>query len=223
MNIKFKRLSIQFLKKAIKSLFISFLVDKKTTFIPIRYKNLFSTLHIIKEEKSSLIINGSLCIESFFGGNNNSMIHLGKNSTLTIDGDFIIGNGVKIFLYENAELYIGGKLNESASGITENTKIMVKKKMHIGKDCLISWNVFISDSDWHAIDGVNEQADVYIGDHVWIAPNVSILKGTKIGRGSIVSTNALTMNKEYPQNVLLAGSPANIKKNNVVWHRDMKQ
>lgn len=87
-------------------------------------------------------------------------ISLGKNSSLIIDGDFTIGNGTRIFLDEGAFLYIGGNKYESASGITEKSRVMVRKSVHIGVDCIIAWNVFITDCDWHEIEGKSFQEDV---------------------------------------------------------------
>ena len=51
-------------------------------------------------------------------------------------------------------------------------------------------NVVIYDSDFHTIlntqhELMNPDAPVTIGDHVWLATNVTVLKGSSIGSGSV--------------------------------------
>jgi len=187
----------------------------------------FLKITIIKEKDSKLIINGTLKFIRHLGGNGEIWIYLSENSTLQINGDFIIGNGVRIYLSKNSKLCFGGKSKESESGITENSKIMVYNSINIGKDFLCAWDVFISDSDWHSIfkDNVllkNHTIPIVIGDHVWIGPGCSILKGTKIGEGSIIGSKSLLSNNTFPENSLIAGIPAKvIIENSVKWTRDI--
>lgn len=181
----------------------------------------FLRLKINKNTDAKLIINGVVTINSHIGGRSPVFICLGINSVLEIDGDFIIGNGVRIDLSDNANLYIGGKDLESGSGITADTILMCNKKIHIGKDFLCAWSVFISDSDWHNIGGQDHQKDVFIGDHVWVANNSSILKGSVIGNNSIIAGQSKIINKEYSPNSLLAGIPAKVVKTDISWSRDI--
>lgn len=54
---------------------------------------------------------------------------------------------------------------------------------------------------------------VIIEDNVWIPWRVFILPGTIIGENSVIGGNSL-LNKQYPSNALIAGSPAKILKEN---------
>ncbi|MBN1186464.1 MAG: hypothetical protein JXB49_29580 [Bacteroidales bacterium] len=170
---------------------------------------------------AKLIVNGNLNISSHLGGTTPVKIFLQQNSILKIDGDFDIGQGVRISVSKNASLYFGGRRNASGSGITSDTLIMVFYKIRIGYDFICSWNVFISDSDWHQIGTQVHYAEIIIGDNVWIANNCSILKGTRIGNGSIVASHSKVINKEYPSQVLIAGLPARIIKHDITWSRDI--
>ena len=183
--------------------------------------NPFLKLRISKNSGAKLIVNGVVTISSHIGGRSPIVICQGINSILKIDGDFIIGNGVRVDLSDRANLYIGGKDLESGSGITADTIIMCNKKIHIGKDFLCAWGVFISDSDWHKIEGQDDQKDVFIGDHVWVANNSSILKGSVIGNNSIIAGQSKIINKEYSPNSLLAGIPAKVVKIDISWSRDI--
>ncbi len=182
----------------------------------------FLRIKIKKSENSKLVVKGIITIESHLGGKTAVAIILEKNAILEIAGDFIIGNGVRLSVGYNALLYFGGKYKESGSGITSDTLIMANKSIIIGKDFLCAWGVFISDSDWHTINNMNHQADVVIGDHVWIANNSTVLKGSKIGDNSIIASQSKVSNKAYPTNSLLAGIPAKVVKTDITWSRDIK-
>jgi len=54
--------------------------------------------------------------------------------------------------------------------------------------------------------------EIVIGDDVWIGANATILKGARIGSGSIVATAAVVLKGEYPPRSLIAGNPAVVVK-----------
>ncbi|WP_303317678.1 hypothetical protein Q4Q34_17335 [Flavivirga abyssicola] len=181
----------------------------------------FLKFSLRKQKASNLFVKGTLRITSHIGGNSKTVISLGSNSILKVNGDFSIGDGVRVMLNANSSLTIGGKNKESDSGITCNTLIMVNKKISIGEDFICAWGNFISDSDWHSIDGQNHQKDVIIGDHIWIANNCNILKGTIIGDNTIIASNTKIVNKTFPGDSLIAGIPPKIIKQGVNWSRDI--
>lgn len=181
----------------------------------------FIRFKIQKDKTSELFIKGNLSVIPHVGGNNPVIIEMSVNSKFRINGDFMIGQGVRFCLVPNSTLTIGGKDKESASGITADTLIMVSKNIQIGKDFLCAWNIFITDSDWHSIEGKSHQADVIIGDHVWVANNCSILKGSIISENCIVASHSKVTNKEYPKNSMLAGIPAREVKTDICWNRDI--
>ena len=52
---------------------------------------------------------------------------------------------------------------------------------------------------------------INIGDDVWIGAEVTILKGVKIGSGSIIATKTV-VTKNVPNNSIFAGNPGKIVK-----------
>jgi acetyltransferase-like isoleucine patch superfamily enzyme len=54
-------------------------------------------------------------------------------------------------------------------------------------------------------------APVIIGDNVWIGARSVVLPGVKIGNNVVVAAGAV-VNKDVPDNCLVAGVPAVIKK-----------
>lgn len=182
----------------------------------------FIKFKIKKHKNSELSVKGNFRLNSHLGGNSPIVIEMGNNSKFQINGDFIVGQGVRFCLASDSVLVIGGREKESDSGITADTLVMVYKKIEIGKDFVCAWNIFISDSDWHQISGQNPQANIIIGDHVWIANSNNILKGSIIGKNCIVASNSKIVNKVFPDNVLIGGIPPKILKTNIVWSRDIQ-
>ncbi len=221
MKLKVHHFKPSFLLRAARSVWASRKITEGKSRVAIRIGNPTLKINISVAPTARFVCNGILKIEAWQGGDEPVLINLLEGSELIIDGDFTIGNGTRIIVDKGASLYIGGKRHESASGITEKSLIMVRKKVHIGADCIIAWNVFITDCDWHPIYGRNMQDDVIIGDHVWIACNVSILKGSKIGNNCIVGAHSVISKESIPDGTLVAGNPIKILANNVRWNRDM--
>ena len=56
-------------------------------------------------------------------------------------------------------------------------------------------------------DANNKTKPIFIGDHVWIGANSTILKGVSIGDGAIVAAGAV-VTKDVKPNTIVAGCPA---------------
>ena len=128
-----------------------------------------------------------------------------------------------IFINDNVAIKEGSRIcacNEKAKiVIGRNTTIgyhnflFSSESIDIGNDCLIGPFVYIVDSN-HQIQRnkkINQQpnvtAPINIGKDVWIASNVTILKGVKIGVGAVVAANSL-VNKDVNPYCIVGGSPA---------------
>src|SRR5690606_35108875 len=117
-----------------------------------------------------------------------------------------------ISINEEAELQLG------SGYINSNVNIACYNKIIIGHNVAISENVVIRDSDNHKIIGSNRKISqpIIIEDNVWIGMNVIILKGVRIGSGSVIAAGSVVV-KDVPSNCLVAGSPAVIKKQEIEW------
>lgn len=97
-------------------------------------------------------------------------------------------------------------------------------KIEIEEDCMVARHVTIGNNDAHPIfdiktkNQINKLESIFIGKHVWLGNKCTLLSGTKIGNGSIVGANSL-VKKKFPNNCIIAGNPANIKRKNVAWDR----
>lgn len=174
----------------------------------------------IKVHKTATITAKKIIkVVSWGGTNTASSIHADEKSVLDFDGEFEIGPNVHISLSRNSSLRLGGKRNSSGSGITSDARIMVANNISIGADTIISWGTYISDSDWHYIEGTERIKPVCIGSNVWVSHDVSILKGSVVPDGCIVGAKSL-VSKAFDENcAVIAGVPARIVKRNVRWAR----
>jgi hypothetical protein len=142
-------------------------VDQYQNFPAIKFKKLIF-IHIRKARGSRLIINSRLFIEPWLGGTVPSSITIGKDALLIINGAFIIGDDVRINLAPYAKLTIQGRNASSGSGITCKSVILVNKSVEIGKDSIIAWDTFITDCDWHPINGELKTSPTVIGNHEYL-------------------------------------------------------
>lgn len=136
------------------------------------------------------------------------------NGKLHFEGDITIENGCRIDVFENALTTLRGGF------INADTKIIVRHGLTIGKDFTIGWSCTIVDDDFHSIDypqrKVRDPA-IVIGDHVLIANNVIILKGTHIADGCVVAAGSMVSGRFDTANCLIGGNPAKVIKHDVVW------
>ena len=53
-------------------------------------------------------------------------------------------------------------------------------------------------------------ADIIVEEYVWIAANVTLLSGARIGRGAIVGAGAVVRNCKVPPYAIVVGNPAKV-------------
>lgn len=137
------------------------------------------------------------------------------SGTVEFKGSARIGHGSKISVV--GDLVVGNKFCISA----EST-IVAHKKIVIGDDVLISWDVLIMDTDLHHIyseEGlcINPPKLVTIRNKVWIGCRSLILKGVEINEGVVVAANSTLTKSVNLDHSIVGGNPVRVLKERIVW------
>ncbi|MFH1379212.1 MAG: DapH/DapD/GlmU-related protein [bacterium] len=147
-----------------------------------------------------------------------SRISIGNNVRMVSDftrANISLLSHVKISSFFNSTVIIGNGVGLSGTSITCRTTSIT-----INDGTIIAPNVFIVDSDFHALwppenrtynMGYERDKPVTIGKNVWIGMNCIILKGVTIGENTIIGSGSVVV-KNIPPNVVAAGNPAHVIK-----------
>lgn len=102
-----------------------------------------------------------------------------------------------------------------------NCTIWGSESISFGRDITLGWNALIRDCDGQVIvtEGMSGevQKPIGIGNHVWICSKADILKGAGSGDNCVIGYRSLLTKMYKNNNVLLAGHPAKIIKENIDW------
>lgn len=147
--------------------------------------------------------------------NNNSFIEIKNTPDNAIKDLFIeIGDHSKIYIDENFST-IGTKIYNAEP----------HKTVSIGKNCMFSENTLIRTNDGHTIYSlkdlkpINFPLNVILEDHIWVSKNVTILKGVKLNKDTVIAANSVVTKSCPESNVVLAGNPANIVRREIGWDK----
>jgi acetyltransferase-like isoleucine patch superfamily enzyme len=109
-----------------------------------------------------------------------------------------------ILYYKGTTVTIGDNCGFSGVSIGANLSITIGNNVRCGG------NTFITDADWHPEDPRSgKPKPTVIGDNAWIGVGVVILKGSRIGRNSVIGAGSIVTG-EIPPNVIAAGNPCKV-------------
>lgn len=173
------------------------------------YKNCIKINSPISFAMIRIGFGATACVPTF-----SSTLMITKPGTLIFAGKAIFGEGIN--LRNSGIIYCGDNFCCNA-----NFRITCGSKIDIGNNVLIGWNSSIRDSNGHKIfqrgGQVPNNKPVFIGDHVWIGAEAHILRGTSIDNDSVVGFGSIVAGQFSQKNVIIAGNPAIIIKENVDW------
>lgn len=167
-------------------------------------------------------------------GRNNKLI-IGEGSRINQANIVIKGENNIVIIEEKCDLNLLNITMENKNALISIGTGTTCGKTHIvslepydiiiGKNCMISYDVEIRNTDSHKMldneskNWINKGKAVNIADNVWIATRALILKGSTIEKDSIVGAGSI-VNKKFNKNSLIAGVPAITIKEGVSWNRD---
>jgi acetyltransferase-like isoleucine patch superfamily enzyme len=159
------------------------------------------------------LITGGLAFKRF---------HSAQSQALTI-GSQCTMDGVHFDLGSKGAAHIGDFCYFT------NVVLLAELEIQIGSYVVIGWNTTIADTDFHPLAPAERIADaiacsplgkgkprpvitpraIVIEDNVWIGPNVTILKGVRIGAGAWIEPGSL-ITKDVPPRARMLGNPAQV-------------
>ncbi|HZK43720.1 MAG TPA: acyltransferase [Syntrophomonadaceae bacterium] len=172
---------------------------------------------VLKDRYSTWRVKNEL---SSYGSNlrarNAGEIFQGNNAEIHVGNNVLLERKVRISLADDARVYIGDN-----SYLGDFCNILAVKEVRIGTGCSISWHVLFMDTSSHPFGLAGEVPQtkiepVIIENHVWIGCRAVILKGVTVGEGAIVANNAV-VTKDVPPRTMVAGNPAVVIKEDVIW------
>ncbi|WP_414655462.1 acyltransferase [Frigoribacterium sp. CFBP9029] len=131
-----------------------------------------------------------------------------RHAGIALAGSSRINGGV---VFQNANVSIG-----QDSWVGRRTEFVSTSNAHIsiGSNCDISQDVLfvvgsheIGESDRRA--GKGKSRPISVGDGTWVGARATFLGGSSVGKGVVVGAGS-TVIGDYPDNVLLVGTPARI-------------
>lgn len=145
-------------------------------------------------------------------------LRMGKNAR------WISKRGAGLFYNTVLEICNSAKFESGFFTANGGSVIVCAKHIVFGENVMLGRNIIIYDSDHHQILDENNKVknhgqDVVIEDHVWLTSNITVLKGVRIGKGSVVGAQTI-VTKDLPQNAFVVGSgTSRVLNQNANWSR----
>lgn len=143
---------------------------------------------------------------NFYMGITNRVV---KNLKVFLNGDYGVCNIGDNFSCTNyCELHVGPE-----KGL----------KIEIGNDCMFGRDILIRATDGHEIidastgECLNKGKNVSIGNHVWLAEKVSVMKGCRVADNSVVGLKSIVTKSCDIPNSIYVGTPAKLVKTGINW------
>ena len=152
-----------------------------------------------------------------------SDIYIGNNVSFLGNIDIRNRESGKIIIKDNVSIDNYTRLvsaNNAKLTIGENTSIgpfcifNCGTDVTIGKDCLISGQIYIQSSEHGFAQGnlISKQkhsyGEIIIENDCWIGANAMIAKNVTLGKGSVVGAKSFLRNVNYTENSIIVGSPS---------------
>ena len=105
--------------------------------------------------------------------------------------------------------FTGARMRIGPECLLNGCHLSAKAEVSLGRRVFVGPGTRVFDSDQHDLDADRlEVTDpVRIGDHAWVASDVTILRGVRIGAHSVIGARSL-VTQEIPEHTLAFGTPA---------------
>ncbi len=149
-------------------------------------------------------------------------VSLGEGCSLRVGADCRLA-AIEVMAERDGHVEVGPRTE-----FTWSTRLYLHEpgRIAIGADCLIASGTLLTVSDMHSIldaatgERINRAADVVLGDRVWLAHEVTVLKGSTLGDGCVVGHRAV-VSGAVPAGGLAVGVPARTVRSGIAWNREL--
>ncbi len=118
-------------------------------------------------------------------------------------GDVGIYPGVSMICSRGGRISVGDN-----TYINRNTYLFAEEEITVGEECMISWDVIITDTDGYGeLGNPGGARPVQIGKKVWIGSKAVILGGAVIGDGAVIAGGSVVKG-EVEAGEIVASRPA---------------
>ena len=134
---------------------------------------------------------------------------------VSFGGKASIGHGSKISV--RGDLKLGDGFN-----MTAESTIVCAKEIRFGRDCLLSWDILVMDTDEHPLynkenERINPDKAILAGDHVWIGCKCVLLKGAEVPSNTVVAAGTLLTSSITGEHQVIGGNPPTVLKHDIRW------
>ncbi len=144
-----------------------------------------------------------------------AVITMRAGSRLETTGWVALGPGSQIIVAPGGNVVLGQGHHSSVGSV-----IICRSTITMGGDGGISWGSLVMDSNFHPVyrNEVPSTIDepIHIGEHVFVGARSVVLKGSRIGDGTIIAAGSV-VSGEIAAGVLAGGIPAKVLQENVRW------
>jgi acetyltransferase-like isoleucine patch superfamily enzyme len=136
----------------------------------------------------------------------------GNHLWVRAGGSLAIGDDVWLRTEHAANrltVFPGARISVGPRALLNGTMLHAKSAIQIGEDSMLGFGSRIFDSDLHPLDLSTPERTlpVRIGARVWVASDVTILRGVTIGDDVAIGARSV-VTRDLPSRVLAVGSPA---------------
>ena len=137
------------------------------------------------------------------------------SGTVSFGGKASIGHGSKISV--RGHLSFGADFN-----MTAESTIVCAKEIRFGRDCLLSWDILVMDTDEHPLynkdnERINPAKAIIVGDHSWIGCKCVLLKGAEVPDNTVVAAGTLLKSSFVGEHQVIGGNPPLVLKRDIRW------
>jgi acetyltransferase-like isoleucine patch superfamily enzyme len=201
-------------------------------------KSFFSNKHIIRGTDNTISYNEAILSSTTFDINGNgNKIEIKEDCILRNVTFDIRGSGHRVVINRGCRFKQGGSIRfEDSNGFLligekstfEDVHLAITEpnsKIIIGQDCMFASDIDIRTGDSHSIisqennQRLNYAEDINIGNHVWVAANCILLKGSTIPDDSVVATGSVVTKKFDTKGIIIGGNPAKQIKDRITWSK----